>query len=124
MVGPEVSAAATGGTLVLLELAGFCCLLAKMAVLVFVIIQLRWTLPRVRIDQLMSICWKYLLPVTFVALFLILAWMIVWPWNSVGSLVWRFATFAVASGGLWVYLRRVRYNIVAAKEQAYLRWII
>jgi NADH-quinone oxidoreductase subunit H len=123
-VSPETLAAASGGHLVLLEALCLLVLIAKMAALVFVIIHLRWTLPRVRIDQLMSICWKYLLPITFVALFLILGWMILWPWNSLGSLIWRFVTFAGAGALFLAYLWRVRYNIVSAKEQPYLRWLI
>ena len=42
--------------------------IAKTYFLVFVIIWIRWTLPRIRIDQMMSLCWKKLVPLAFISI--------------------------------------------------------
>lgn len=42
--------------------------IGKVYALVLVIIWLRWTLPRYRIDQLMDFCWKKLVPIAFACL--------------------------------------------------------
>ncbi len=47
----------------------------KSCVFVFILIWLRWTLPRLRVDQLMGMCWRYLVPIGFVCLLGTMLWM-------------------------------------------------
>jgi NADH-quinone oxidoreductase subunit H len=50
------------------ELLAVGVMLAKSFLLVWVMIWVRWTLPRIRIDQVMNLCYKYLTPIAFVCL--------------------------------------------------------
>jgi NADH-quinone oxidoreductase subunit H len=45
-----------------LPIPGLVWFLAKTYVLIFVIIWVRWTFPRLRFDQLMNFCWKIMIP--------------------------------------------------------------
>lgn len=59
--------------------------LAKVSVFIFVIIQLRWTLPRFRIDQLMAVCWKFLIPLGLI--------------TTLGSALW----YTILRNDLWLF---------------------
>ena len=56
---------------------GFKLFVAKAAALVFVQMWVRWSLPRLRIDQVMITCLKYLLPISCVLLIGLAAWPLV-----------------------------------------------
>ncbi|MCH2363291.1 MAG: NADH-quinone oxidoreductase subunit NuoH [Planctomycetes bacterium] len=58
--------------------------LSKAFALVFVQMWIRWTLPRIRLDQMMYVCWKVLLPISLLCF--------------VGSCLWE-----LASGGASVF---------------------
>ncbi len=50
--------------------------IGKSMALVLVQIWLRWTLPRLRVDQLMHVCWKIFLPFSFANLLLVGLWVV------------------------------------------------
>ncbi|MCK5688878.1 NADH-quinone oxidoreductase subunit NuoH [Myxococcota bacterium] len=112
---------ATGWTAAGYEALAVTSFALKTFVLVFITIQLRWTLPRVRVDQMMTLCWKYLLPIAFAAIFLLLGWMIVLPWESTAALIVRFVMFGAGVLGIALFWWRVRYNIIAAKDKFYFK---
>jgi NADH-quinone oxidoreductase subunit H len=107
-----------------LELASLVVFVLKTLALVFLIIQLRWTLPRIRVDQMMSLCWKYLVPTVFVCTILMLGWMIILPWESMVALGIRVLMFLMGVGLLVAYVVRIRYNIVAAGDKVYTKWAV
>jgi len=62
------------GTPWLYALAAVTVFTAKAMFLVFVMIWVRWTIPRIRIDQVMTMGYKYLIPLSLILVFLAATW--------------------------------------------------
>lgn len=110
----------------LLSLLQFLVFFAKSYFFVFVAMWIRATLPRIRVDQLMVVCWKYLVPIAF--------------FNVAGTALWLALVglpgqSALASGARWVmtgigflllvvFARRVVYHIRRARPELYFSPVI
>ncbi|MCO4793088.1 MAG: NADH-quinone oxidoreductase subunit NuoH [Bacteriovoracaceae bacterium] len=78
----------------LLEVGGF---VSKTCALYYVVIWIRWTLPRLRVDQLMTLCWKYLTPIALINLVGVAFWVYYFDGESMWNLI--FKSGAAAAGG-------------------------
>jgi NADH-quinone oxidoreductase subunit H len=75
----------------LLQLGSF---LTKTFALYYLVIWVRWTFPRIRVDQVMTICWKYLTPI---ALFNLVG-VAVWMYASDNQSIWQLLGHAFSGG--------------------------
>ena len=110
-LSPERLDAATGGAAVGLELLSLALFALKTLSFVFVVMWLRWTLPRIRVDQMMNMCWKYLVPASFVAVLFVAVWMLIVhaaPWIG---LLMRIVLTAGAAAGVVLFAVRTLKNI-------------
>lgn len=58
-------------------LPGIWWFMGKTAALIFVMMWFRWTFPRVRFDQLLNVCWKWMIPLGMVNL-IVTAFLVKW----------------------------------------------
>jgi len=87
--------------------------------LIFVVIWIRWTLPRVRIDQMMNLCWKWFVPTSFAAFILTAVWVVWSPLRQVQQII------GIGMFTLWMlvviyFFARVRHNLRAANAPLHL----
>ena len=103
----------------LLGIAQFSVFFVKAYLWVFVAMWIRATLPRVRVDQLMALCWKYMVPLSFICLLGTISWML-----FVGPGVKEFFSvvlFVVALVILAYFFKRVVFQIRQAKPELYFK---
>jgi len=121
--GPEVFAAARGTGAVpgltwwLLQAVSMFVFSAKTAVLMNVIIWVRWTLPRIRVDQMMSVCWKYLVPFAFVCLLGTLFWEILLTRVRWAGLATGITLSVIGTVAVFFFLRLTLRNVAAVGDR-------
>lgn len=96
------------GNVVLQTILEFLTFFVKAYFWVFVAIWIRATLPRVRVDQLMSVCWKYLVPMAFANMLAMALWVLAFPHGSrIASLVMTM----LGAGLLVLFFSRVSFHL-------------
>ena len=84
---------------------------------VLVFMWIRATLPRFRIDQLMSLCWKLLIPLTLLNLMLTAALLLAFPSTLVPVAIANWLLLAVFAGSV-PFLQRRRLSTLRARLAA------
>ena len=100
-----------------LQLVGALVFLAKAWMLLALVIWIRLTWPRVRVERMMALCWKRFVPMAFAAFALCAGW-VVWSPGRTAQTVMGVGMFAVFCVALARFAQRVRYNLHAPQADA------
>jgi NADH-quinone oxidoreductase subunit H len=106
------------GSPVVMNLLQVVSFMVKVLALVFISMWIRGTLPRVRIDQMMAICWKYFVPISFVDMIGAAVWVAFFPR---GNRMMELAMFALGVAIVAAFLWRVVHFTRRARMELYFR---
>lgn len=81
----------------------------KTFLLIFIMIWFRGTLPRIRVDQLMGLAWKFLLPLTLINLMVTAAWFLL-------NLPLKIGMSVIVLIGSYVWLQKINISYMPEKR--------
>lgn len=84
---------------------------AKASLGVFLAIWARWTFPRLRVDQMMEVCWKYLIPLSFLNVVGTAVWMVFVPKGTIPAIGASVVMILIALVVVVTFIRRVMMNL-------------
>jgi NADH-quinone oxidoreductase subunit H len=100
-----------------LQVASMVVFALKTFVIMNLVIWIRWTFPRVRVDQMMSLCWKYLVPGAFATFVATLLWQILVASVPMAAAVSGVTLSVLALLGVVQMLRLAKQNVEAGGDR-------
>lgn len=98
------------------NLIGAGTIITKSFLLVCVQMWIRWTLPRIRLDQMMDLCLKYLLPICLVLVTVVALWQGLWPVPRGEFSKFGVVMFVAMIAG-FLAMRRTVGQVVASQQE-------
>jgi NADH-quinone oxidoreductase subunit H len=100
-----------------LQVASMVVFFLKTFLVMNLVIWIRWTFPRIRVDQMMNLCWKYLVPGAFATFVATLLWQILVARVPAAATVSGVVLFVGALVALLQMLRLAKQNVEAGGDQ-------